>query len=390
MTKKSKETLEKIASSASTPEEGMNAKDDQSQFGVSTTQSPSQEETPQENVQSQDNQEMARDQKAVEDTGTSATQQQTLEPQVVEKIPIKVYGKEGEVIRYSDGKVVLVQDGQPKREFANIQEALQKALASEETFQKASLLKKETEEKEKALEGKRQQLAELLLQAVDKINVGGEEAIEMAKSLGIKIPRAVEEAFLEGDDEAKESIYRDILQTIKAQKDDVEKELNEIKAKLYQDRLLEVVSKEPIQKINSIIPQKQLGTLMVNGILHAVAVQAMQNGLNLTPDQTIEIANKIVEDVEYTIREYSKTIMHESVDEQSARQVISNIFDKYPAIREEIVSKLKEEIGQKIEAGKNSGVPTPQTTVDTGNTQRTEENVGISHIMNVFKKITGG
>ena len=364
-------------SQASTPDTGMKPEGDTPQFGVSETATPSEMQK----------QEVPREEG--NEAGETAGSQQ--EPAVIERIPVKVYGKDGEIVRYSDGRIVLYENGEPKKEFSSIQEAFQKALASDEAFQKASQLKREIQEREKELEAKRQQLAEVLINAIDKMKIGGEEAVTFAKSLGIKISQELEEAVREGDEDAIKDLYNDVINIIKKQKDEIEKELSEIKTKMFQEKIMEIHSKEPIARINTLLPDKMLGSLFINGIIHAVSTQAIQSGVPITPDQVFEIANAVVSDLDTALKEYAKSYLDEIIDDASAKDIVYKILAKYPAIKEEITSQLASEVKSKLEQGKNSAVPTPQSNVAVGNVaEMPKGGIGIGYITEIIKKISGG
>jgi len=368
MEKKRKTTREIIEEIDSTPStnEGMNQETPQPELSDNTSQEAMREEGTMPTPEPQE--------------GTEA--QQPSEPQEVERIPVKIFGKEGEIVRFSDGRVIYFEDGKPKREFNSIQEALQKAIASDEKFQQASLLKKQAEIKEQELEEKKRRIAEHLVQAVEKQIAGGQEFIEFLKEVGYEIEPEQEELILENDTETIYKIHLDVVKQLKKQKDLVERELQKIQQEKMQSEVQEVLSHQFIRELDE-IAGKPIGSGMLAGVLTGLAYTLAQQGSNLGFEEVKKATEQFVEDMNATLRQYAKMKIDELINEEDAMRVVDKILKKYPTIREKIEQEVLQNIKNKKEAGLKSAVPTAPPSQSEPAQEKTK--IGKDFILKILK-----
>ncbi len=361
-----REIIEEIAS---TPEEGMKQENPQP---VLSDEQPSLQQVSQEDVQKT----TPEPQKTVEEKPS--------EPTEVERIPVKVMGKEGEMVRYSDGRVVYFEDGVPKREFSSLQEAFQKAVASDEKFQQASLLKKQVELKEQELEEKKKTVAEKLIQIAEKQLAGGEEFIKFIKETGYQLTPEQEASILENDESATYKIYLDVVKELKKQKDAIEQELGRIQQEKMQSEVQELLNNEFVKELDT-LAGKPVGTGMLVGILSGLAYKFAQEGSNVSIEDVKNVVQQFVTDMNLVIKQYAKNRLDELIDEGDAMNIVEKILKKYPTIEEKIKNDVIASLKNKKEAGIKSAIPTTPETKGVETIEDKKSKVGKDFLMKILR-----
>jgi len=355
---------EVVEDEASTPKEGMKPEEEvKEEQATQTEETPSEgEETPEE------------EQKEGEGEEKPST------PEIVEEFPAKVYGREGVVKRYSDGRVVFEVDGHPVREFKDMQELVQKGLASDEKFQQAAMLKKQAEMKIQELEKKKAEIGDKLLDIATRIQMGKDEVQKLASEYGITLTEEDLENLEYGDAATLNRIYQDVLKEAKRKKDEVERELQRAKSELMQFKLQEYLEAEPIRLLNEATGDRQIGTLFLANLETAVRAAAQAAGKEITEDQLPLIWDEIVKTIDEALNKVvEKKFPAMLNDKQKAEQVFKQIVQKYPDFIEQAKKQAVEEYIEKVKKGNmeastgQGGVGQPQQPVKLTGKEKPED-----------------